>query len=727
MQNVTGDDRLYRLFFETSSDAFFVMPTSESGEAQPFIEVNRRACEMLGYSYAQLKALTLRDIDQEISSAGWRRARQQVRREGHDRFYRKHTRRDGSKVPVEVSVQMFHHNEHRYILAVARDISDRLAAEETLKNSRQDLEALVDTGLGFSALVSPDTTILRINSVGARRLGSTPEKLRGKRIIDMSPSDIAERRQQVAREVVRQRRSLTLVDNRDGMWLENTISPIIDETDSVTRFAIFSEDVTVSYLTRRFNTLFNRLDREVLDGVPMGELIGYACEFLVESFASPLICFTESVGTPVEKRVCRGAWCNDSDSPQIHPHLLERVLSEPDSVVHVFHATDHPGLRLIPTVDHAEAAAICVLNVELPMGHRAILAVASLYERMFEHAEILALLDHAASRFRVAFGLVADRRELSLVRQALEKAHGAVMITDGNAKVLWTNEAFSRQSGYALGEIEYAWRLTTSAVRSQETAADHVDQLPSEPFQHVIDTGLAWSGEADIRRRDGSTYTVLQSITPVFSADGSSLLNLIAIQEDISRRKRDEAHIRYLAEHDSLTGLHNREYLHQVLHELLLDRRRPASDIALLYLDIDHFKQVNDRYGHSVGDALLKGFSQRLRAVVREGDLVCRIGGDEFVLLLKAIQRPAEAEAVGLKLLSNLKAPIDCDGVKLRAQSSIGVSMAATDGATPDSLLRNADAAMYESKRQGRGRLCLYSGGCIEGSPDKRAGDTSDE
>ena len=312
------------------------------------------------------------------------------------------------------------------------------------------------------------------------------------------------------------------------------------------------------------------------------------------------------------------------------------------------------------------------------------------------------MLDHVASRLRVAWGLAREFQQLNLLRQALESAKTAVLLQTVSGLIVWCNRALSDAIG--LPEIRILGRQSRDFLVETDTSS-------LKTMDRTVKAGRVWTGETDIRRADGSVFTALQSVSPVFERDGT-LSHYIVIQEDITSRKKNQERIRYLAEHDSLTGLYNRMSLMRTLETWLADGRRSSSELSLLYLDIDYFKAINDEYGHHVGDQLLVEFAGRIRAVVRHEDLVCRLGGDEFVVVLKHLKDPDTTAQVAQNLLAHINEPIHCGDMVFSIGTSIGISTAA--GGDVDSaglglrLLQEADHAMYIAKRSGRNQFAFY-------------------
>jgi diguanylate cyclase (GGDEF)-like protein/PAS domain S-box-containing protein len=208
------------------------------------------------------------------------------------------------------------------------------------------------------------------------------------------------------------------------------------------------------------------------------------------------------------------------------------------------------------------------------------------------------------------------------------------------------------------------------------------------------------------RRRDGSLFPLELSLSEIATAAGP--IQFTAVVRDITERKSWENRIYQLAYSDSLTGLPNRLLLRDRLEHAMAAADRNRSLVGVLFFDLDHFKAINDSYGHHVGDQLLRRIAERTRGCVREIDTVCRLGGDEFVVVLPELREAADAAAVARKLLSTLSEPYPIDERALSITPTLGISVYPRDGADADTLVRNADAAMYHAKESGKNRYWFY-------------------
>jgi len=228
-------------------------------------------------------------------------------------------------------------------------------------------------------------------------------------------------------------------------------------------------------------------------------------------------------------------------------------------------------------------------------------------------------------------------------------------------------------------------------------------------IKECLHTTGQWQGEVWGRRKRGDTCAQWVSITTVNNEAGKPGYHA-ALITDLSRMNLAESHLQYLAQHDALTGLPNRSYLYLRLRHSLERALRDGTTCAVLFLDLDGFKAVNDTLGHEAGDELLRIAAQRMKLRLREIDTLSRVGGDEFVVVLEQITTRADATAVADNLMQQLSAPFELRSARdVRVGVSIGISVSPPDAQDPDTLIRHADAALYEAKAAGRGTSRFYA------------------
>jgi diguanylate cyclase (GGDEF)-like protein len=216
----------------------------------------------------------------------------------------------------------------------------------------------------------------------------------------------------------------------------------------------------------------------------------------------------------------------------------------------------------------------------------------------------------------------------------------------------------------------------------------------------------------------GVTQVFMTVKLPLRREDGS-IYALCGISTDISERKDMEEHMQHMAQYDALTHLPNRALFTDRLQQAIAAAQRNCTRLALMFIDLDRFKPVNDTYGHAVGDLLLKDVALRIQDCLRESDTVARIGGDEFVVLLPLIESEQDAGKVGKKILDALKRPFELAGHTLKIGSSIGVAVYPDHGSEEKLLVRSADIAMYHAKNNGRNNVKMYQSGLQEVSSDR--------
>ncbi|MEF8730098.1 MAG: diguanylate cyclase [Accumulibacter sp.] len=311
-----------------------------------------------------------------------------------------------------------------------------------------------------------------------------------------------------------------------------------------------------------------------------------------------------------------------------------------------------------------------------------------LVKGQFEHDGLGRAIRHAVVRQKL-------ESRLRLFEAALNSAANGIVITDVDATVVWANPAFTRMTGISLAD----------AVGTRPSEMLNAGQQDQEFYQRMWETildGRVWSGELVNRRKDGSLYDEALTISPVTDINGR-IQHFVAIKQDISERKASEERVQHLAHHDQLTDLPNRALLSDRLAQALAQVRRDRATLALMFLDLDQFKPVNDTLGHDVGDLLLQEVALRLKSCVpRETDTVARLGGDEFVILLAQLERAMDAVLVANKVLAALRRPFLIGPHAIAISVSIGITVYPQHGEDVGQLLKNADTAMYYAKKAGR-------------------------
>ena len=289
----------------------------------------------------------------------------------------------------------------------------------------------------------------------------------------------------------------------------------------------------------------------------------------------------------------------------------------------------------------------------------------------------------------------SELRKLSL---AVEHSPASVIITDTEGTIQYVNQHYTKLTGYSREEsIGNKCNMTRSG------------KTPPEVYQSLwecLKNGEEWHGEFRNKKRSGELYWERSSILPITSASGK-ILNFVALQENITERKESEQKLKYLATHDNLTGLPIRRLCMDRLEKIIQMASRKQTKAALLFIDLDGFKEVNDTYGHEVGDHVLIETSARLRSCVRKSDTVARIGGDEFIVLLSDVADEQGAVNVATKILDKAGKPYCNSLVEANVGASIGIALYPRDASTAETLINQADKAMYKVKSQGKNNYAI--------------------
>ena len=374
--------------------------------------------------------------------------------------------------------------------------------------------------------------------------------------------------------------------------------------------------------------------------------------------------------------------------------LVDLSLSEGNGIalIHGLHeASPH-----IPIVILSPARDAAVAEAALQHGAQDVV----LKERVDDYV-LPKIITGVIDRATVADALYNERERAEIT---LNSIGDAVICTDVAGNVSYLNTVAERLTGWssaeALGQpFEAVIRIVDTA-----TGAAVLSPMRAATF-HAATMGLP--GACTLIQRNGQEIPIEDSSAPIHDRIGA-IVGAVMVFHDVSTNRALTNQLAYFAQHDSLTDLPNRRLLNDLFTQALLTAKRHKTVLAVLYLDLDRFKHINDSMGHAGGDRLLQAVAKRLVDCVRASDTVCRLGGDEFVIVLAEIAQAGDAAICSENILKCLRAPIIIDGQAIHVSSSIGIAIFPDDGSEAEVLLRNADSAMYEAKGSGRDSYQFY-------------------
>ncbi|HEY3328328.1 MAG TPA: EAL domain-containing protein [Novimethylophilus sp.] len=297
-------------------------------------------------------------------------------------------------------------------------------------------------------------------------------------------------------------------------------------------------------------------------------------------------------------------------------------------------------------------------------------------------------------------GRKLTEESMSLAALVYQASSEAMMVSDAEGNIITINPAFTRITGYTLEEIVGKNAKTLSSGRH--------DRMFFESMWHALNSTGKWQGEIWDRRKNGEVFPGWLTINTTFNADGSPHRR-VTLFSDITDKKKSEKLIWQQANFDSLTGLPNRRMFHDRLEQEIKKSHRTGLPLALMFIDLDRFKEINDTLGHDTGDTLLKEAAQRLSACVRETDTVARLGGDEFTIIAGELDDLRNVQRVAQKILLALSEPFQLRDEWIYASASIGITLYPEDATGIEELLKNADQAMYLAKNTGRNRFSYFT------------------
>ena len=381
--------------------------------------------------------------------------------------------------------------------------------------------------------------------------------------------------------------------------------------------------------------------------------------------------FLDIVGEPAREVICTPLFGQYAslDNPDIDPRKHLREIAE--SSEHVLECR----------VAHADGTA------RLISWH-----VTSLHHRDSQMSCLILIGEDITSQ-------KAAEEQLLLTRQVFDSTEQAMVVTDADVRIISVNAAFTRLTGYSVAE---ALGQNPRILQSGRHGPAFYAQMWA-----TLSRDGNWHGDIWDRRKDGSFYPKFLSISAIRNQNGE-ITNYCGIIHDISERKRIEEDLDRLAHYDPLTGIPNRALFFERIGTATANALRTGSEVAILFVDMDRFKAVNDTLGHHAGDQLLRQVAERIGECLRGDDTVARLGGDEFGVLLPDVRDRRNAARVAEKIIERLCAPFLIEGVNCEVSPSIGISLYPSDHHDPEFLLQLADRAMYQVKTAGRGSYRFF-------------------
>ncbi len=567
------------------------------------------------------------------------------------------------------------------IIGIATDITERKRAEEALRESNQKLNAVIEASPLAVTAIDLDGNVLMWNSAAERLFGWSNEEIAGAPypLVPYERGDEFDR----LRDSVFSGDGFTGFQSRrrgkDGEEIDVSISayPLRDAGGAVIGGVAMLEDISerrraeeaLRESEERLRVVVENIDEVVYVATVGADPVAGTVQFVSGAVRNIL-------GYQPDEFLRDPTLWFQIVHPDDAPRLLETTRK--------IYESGEPGtreyrLRRKDTTDYRWMEDHVIPQVD---GAGNVIAIQGVARDITERRRAEEALRESEEKYR----------------DLVENINEVIYALDANGLVTYVSPAVEQIGGYSASEV----------IGHSFAEFIHPDDLPSllESFQRTV-AGNPEPSEYRVLTKSGEVHWVRSSSRPVY--DGDRITGLRAVLMDITERRKADETISYLAHHDALTGLPNRVLFMDRLDLALAQARRSGEMLAVMSLDMDRFKAVNDTAGHSGGDQVLRSVGEQLARLVREGDTAARVGGDEFALLLPAIPALEDATTIAERVLAELRGPRLVAGRELQLTTSIGIAIHPDDGQDAETMLRNADAAMYQAKEQGRNNYQLFA------------------
>jgi diguanylate cyclase (GGDEF)-like protein/PAS domain S-box-containing protein len=703
-----------------------------------FIEVNQRFCHMLGYTRDELVGRPARDVTVPEDYGPGAVFREQARRglavaKVHT-SEKRYLHKDGSHLWARrtLSPAFDEHGKLRDAISIVEDITERKAAEEAARVERVLLRTIINALPDFVHVKDAHGRVQLGNTAWLASRGLTEAEVHGKTVFDMFPAAMAQRMDKQDRQViatgapVRDEEFPIVLRDHSGTavtrWSATTKVPMRDEQGNIVGIVGFSRDITPRRRLERERAMQHAVARALSESrsvqQTMPDLIHTICGAMEWSYGAYWLWDTTS------ESLKRSAWWSDIEpefdaADEVYwkelttlytTGLLGKAWLE-QRATWVSDVAEMSGFRRAASCKKLglrSAFAFPIVAADERVG------IIEFFGRDAREAdEALLEVSDAVSK-QIGQFILRKEAEESLqeseqqLRAVFDQADVGMAMTALDMKYLRVNDKYCGIVGYDRAEL---LNMRVSEVNLEA----NVDAMREYRSRMLHENIAATTVEKQLVRKDGSLVWVSMATSLVRGSDGTPR-HFIAVIQDISETKRaaealkeSEEQFRVLAHYDLLTGLPNRALFYDRLAHALAQARRNRWWLAVMFIDLDRFKNVNDTFGHAAGDLLLKQVSERLADCVRSDDTVGRLSGDEFAIVLSRLTAPSDASVVANKIIDSLNKPFSLEGTELFVSVSIGITVFPTDSVDQDALIRNADVAMYRAKDRGRNNFQFYT------------------
>lgn len=628
------------------------------------LDVNEGACRMVGYNREELMSMTVAQLDTNFPVEQWPKHWELLRKQNSVTFDSVQRRKNGSLCNVEITANLIVYNDQELYCAIVHDNTERLHAEKALVDSRAILSGVVNNIPDVIFVKDREGRHQFINDVAVRLVGKPQEAIIGQDCRTIFPPEEARKVMELDARIVASGETHTFEEQitvgGEPRTFQTTKGPMRRDGGKIIGTFGISHDITARKRSQRMMEMMKfSMDH-------MADKVTWVTSEAKVVYANLAAC--NSLGYTMEEMLQMRISDFDPDFPaEVWPKHWEELKKCGSHTFETRHRTKDG--RIYP--------------VEVSINY----------------------MRFGDEEYNCGFARDITKRklmeeELKLSSMVFQNSSEAMLVTDENNQIISVNPAFSAITGYSFEEVKGKNPKILKSGR-------HDQEFYRAMWKEIVSHGK-WQGEIWGKRKDGQIHAKLLSINTNRSDDGL-VHRYVALFSDITEKKKSEELIWRQANLDTLTGLPNRDMFSDKLGQEMKNSTRAGLPLALLLIDLDQFKEVNDTLGHAVGDMLLKDAARRISACVRKSDTVARLGGDEFTIVISAVTDNTHIEDVAQKIITKLAEPFHLGREIVYISASIGISFYPSDTDDTDVLMKNADQAMYVSKNKGRNRFSYFT------------------